>query len=598
MLKYLNQLLYILPAKKATLLRMVILFVLASVLEVVGIGVVGPFIALANNTNLIQKNIYLQWLFEHSGLSSDRFIAIIGLFVIFTFCTKTFVSWFTQASITKFSDQQQHLLISRMAREYLSAPYIYNTEKNTSSIVDNVIEIANTFSLFILNPLLTTIANVIVATFLCAMLYATSPSTMIVLLIGLLPIFIFFNLFKTRLQRWGKEMRKSKEAIIQTINHAFGGIKETKIIGCEAYFEAQILEQSLRLEKAHTDFSTFKILPRFAIEAMLVTCVVGIVSVSLLFNQSIQNLTAVLGVYALAAIRLLPAISNTLTGINQLRNSTYTIEQTYLEVIELEQLRVKEDLSTALPLSKPLFHPSGTVMSFQEQIILSHISYQYPNAARRAVDDISLTIQRGESIAFIGKSGAGKTTLVDIILGLLIPQQGDLLVDGVSAYQDVRAWQNLIGYIPQSIFLTDDTIERNIAFGVPDALIDGDRLQRAIQAAQLEDVIRALPEQVKTKVGERGVLLSGGQRQRVGIARALYHEREILVLDEATAALDNETEKLVTEAITSLSGQKTIITIAHRLSTIERCDRVYLLEHGHIAKAGSYREVVLEQINV
>jgi len=463
-----------------------------------------------------------------------------------------------------------------------------------------VIEIANTFSSVILNPLLTTIANIIVSAFLCVMLYTTSPSTMIVLMIGLLPVFIFFNLFKTRLQRWGKEMRKSKETIIQTINHAFGGIKETKIIGCEAYFEAQILEQSLRLEKAHTDFFTFKFLPRFIIEATLVTCVVGIVSVSLLFDQSIQNLTAVLGVYALAAIRLLPAISNTLTGINQLRNSTYTIEQIYLEVIELEKLRAKQESHSALAFTtaKPLFHQSGKVMPFQEQIVLSHISYQYPNAAKRAVEDISLTIQRGESIAFIGKSGAGKTTLVDIILGLLIPQQGDLLVDGVSAYQDVRAWQNLIGYIPQSIFLTDDTIERNIAFGVPDALIDGDRLQRAIQAAQLEDVIRALPEQVKTKVGERGVLLSGGQRQRVGIARALYHEREILVLDEATAALDNETEKLVTEAITSLSGQKTIITIAHRLSTIERCDRVYLLEHGHITKAGSYREVVLEQINV
>ncbi|MEM7591327.1 MAG: ATP-binding cassette domain-containing protein, partial [Cyanobacteria bacterium P01_A01_bin.83] len=197
------------------------------------------------------------------------------------------------------------------------------------------------------------------------------------------------------------------------------------------------------------------------------------------------------------------------------------------------------------------------------------------------------------SIALIGKSGAGKTTLVDVILGLLQPNSGDIRVDGQSIYNNLRSWQNLIGYIPQSIFLIDDTIERNVAFGVPDHMIDRTRVEKAIRTAQLEELVEQMPQGIKTMVGERGLRLSGGQRQRIGIARALYHEREILVLDEATSALDNETEKLVSEAISSLAGTKTLIIIAHRLTTVENCDRIYMMEKGRIVKSGSYQEVVL-----
>ena len=233
---------------------------------------------------------------------------------------------------------------------------------------------------------------------------------------------------------------------------------------------------------------------------------------------------------------------------------------------------------------------------FGHEIVLDDVSYQYPETASHSIKDVSLTIKKGESIAFVGKSGAGKTTLVDVILGLLTPQKGDIRVDNLSIYKNLEGWQRIIGYIPQSIFLIDDTIERNIAFGVPDELIDKQRIYEAIRSAHLEEVVQKLPEGIKTKVGERGVLLSGGQRQRIGIARALYHECEILVLDEATAALDNETERLVTEAIKSLGGNKTVITIAHRLSTIEHCDCIYQLEQGKIIKTGNYKEVILNSL--
>ncbi|MFM7191860.1 MAG: ABC transporter ATP-binding protein, partial [Microcystaceae cyanobacterium] len=237
--------------------------------------------------------------------------------------------------------------------------------------------------------------------------------------------------------------------------------------------------------------------------------------------------------------------------------------------------------------------PDSHALAFNRELTIENLSFAYPQVEELALKEIRFKINRGESIGFIGKSGSGKTTLVDVILGLLKPQSGNILVDGISIYEDLRGWQNLIGYIPQSIFLTDETIEENIGFGIPQGQIDQAHLAQVIKTAQLEDLIAQSPQGLKTPVGERGVRLSGGQRQRIGIARALYHEREILVLDEATSALDNETEQLVSDAIKALSGQKTLLIIAHRLTTLEHCDRLYVLEKGRIVRAGSYSEIVL-----
>lgn len=602
----LQKLLKILPAPASKLIAILVLFLFTSILEVIGIGVIGPFIALANDFNLINKTPFLSRLFELSRIQEEhQFVAFIGLLVMGAFIVKTLGSWFTQAYIIKFSDHQQRLLIVQMAHGYLSAPYIYHTKKNSSSIIDTIIEISNTFTNTILTPLLATIANIFVSVALFLLLCVTSLSTMAILLAVLLPVFIFFNSFKVRINRWGKDLRNSKESIIRIINHAFGGIKETKIIGCEEYFEEQIIAQAKLLEHAHGNFASFKILPRFITEGAMVISIVAIISISLLLNIGVENLTSVLGVYALASIRLLPAISNSINGINQLRNSSYTINQIYADHTELEIFK-NQDLHNHSDLKvnshyKEYFEPErlGSHSLFDKhsnpskEISLIDVTYHYPGSSVPAVSNLSLVLNQGESIAFIGKSGAGKTTLVDVILGLLIPQGGDIKVDGVSIYKDLRAWQNLIGYIPQTIFLTDETLEKNIAFGVPDKLIDQERLHKAIHAAQLSEVVERLPNGLQTVVGERGILLSGGQRQRVGIARALYHEREILVLDEATAALDNETEKLVTDSIRSLIGQKTIIMIAHRLTTVKDCQQIYHLENGKIKVFGSYDKVVL-----
>ncbi|MEM7590562.1 MAG: ABC transporter ATP-binding protein [Cyanobacteria bacterium P01_A01_bin.83] len=594
MLQLVKRLLYIIPASRKSLAGMVFLFMFSSALEVIGIGAIAPFINLAGKPELIHQQPILTQLFSLSAINDEsRFIAVLGLLVIIMFTTKVIVAWLTQVCIFKFSCRQQRLLINQLLERYLAANYTYYLEKNSSYVVDNVIEIANKFTV-IVQPLFVSVSNICISVSLFALLWYTNSTVMLILLVILLPVIVLINSFKQRVRTWGQRNRKSKGQLIQTINHSLGGIKETRVIGCENYFKNQISFHTKELEVSQSHFFGFNILPRFLIEAVMLISIVSVISYFLFIGNEINELNSVLGVYALASMRFLPALSQVLGGINALRNNSYTIDQIYFDLRELKIVGGTQSPPSSLinqPARAKYLKPIEK-LKFYEEIRIENISFKYPNQSQDAIQDLTLTVRKGDSIAFIGKSGAGKTTLVDIILGLLIPHQGDIKVDHQSIYNDLRAWQNLVGYIPQSIFLADDTLRRNIAYGVPDELIDVDKLYQAVESAQLSEVLANLPNGIESRLGERGILLSGGQRQRVGIARALYHEREILVLDEATAALDYETEKLVTDAINALSGEKTLITIAHRLSTVEKCDRIYELNRGQIVRAGSYQEVI------
>jgi len=602
MIGYLSQVLYILADKRNHLILLLFSFLLVSVLEAFGIGLIGPFILAANNPDIIHQYQLVGQIYKYTGLENEaRFIALSGIFIVAIFSVKSWISWRIQSRVFVFSYEIQGILSNKLLHAYLHAPYTFYLRKNSSHIIHNIISETKIFSNSVLIPLLTSAANIIIVFSLTVLLCVTNLAAVVVILGIFLPLFLLFSDFKNQLGQWGKDLSQSNQAMIRVINHGLGGIKETRVIGCESYFEEQLAQQANIYAQASGAFYGFKILPRIMIETLLVIFLVGFTSVFLILGQNIQQLIAILGIFTLASVRLIPAASNAMSAISTLQNSRFTLGKLFQDLKELELQKLPEDRAKEISLSsiRGSASTSGSKqeISFMREIVLNNISYCYPDAIEPAVKELSLTLQKGKSIAFIGKSGAGKTTLVDIILGLLTPQTGDIKVDGRSIYDDLRAWQKIIGYIPQNIFLIDDTIERNIAFGVPDDLIDSQRLQRAIEAAQLVEVVDGLPQGIKTPVGERGVLLSGGQRQRVGIARALYHEREILVLDEATAALDNETESLVTNAIKSLSGMKTIIIIAHRLTTVEHCDRVYLLDKGQIVTAGSYQQVVLGELN-
>lgn len=599
MISYLSKVLYILSGSRLSLVGLLAVVTLTSVLEAFGIGLIGPFLNLASDPTLIEVNALFKRIYTYLNLqSSGEFIALVGGAIAVIFVVKAVLYFLSKAFIVKYSFEQKGKLCSRLLNAYLSVPYTFHLNRNTSTLIENIVIETNKFCNQSLLQLLNVVSNIVVTFVLLILLLQTNSLFLIMILLTLLPLFLIFYKLGVLIKAWGRQASESQKEIIRIINHSLGGIKETRVIGCEPYFEKQMDDQVQIFEGSMTRFQSSQLLPRIAVETALVLVIVVFVSIFAL-QTSKQDLTSVLGVFAIASVRFIPSISQTIQGVGNIQNTAYAVDMLYFDLKELEKAEIASQSKKIKQLdSQALLNrtSNASIMNFDKQISLNQVSYRYPNIKDYAIKDISLTIKKGQSIAFIGKSGAGKTTIVDVFLGLLEPEGGDICVDGVSVHSNLRAWQNLIGYIPQSIFLIDDTIERNIAFGVPDHLIDSEKLDKAIRAAQLEDLISQLPDNVKTHVGERGVRLSGGQRQRIGIARALYHEREILVLDEATSALDNETENLVTEAIKSLSRSKTIIIIAHRLSTIEHCDQVYVMDKGELVKIGSYEEIMASRL--
>jgi ABC-type multidrug transport system fused ATPase/permease subunit len=592
-LKYLSKVLYILGEGKKNLLFLLLLFTVSSVLETLGVGLIGPFLNLSSNPESIHKNPSVHFIYQKLGMqSSGKFIFLLGVVIVAIFCIKSLLYFLAKTYIVRFSFDQKKLLISKLLHTYLTVPYTFHLSRNTASLIKNIVLETESFTHYCMLPLLNSAANLTV-TFVLLLLLAKTNLVLLSMMLGiLLPIFILFQRLGKKFSKWGETLSATYQEMVRIINHSLGGVKETRVIGCEAYFEEQMAYQAQIHSRAATLYFGSELLPRVLIETSLIVFIILFISISqLLSTDNTKDLTSVLGVFAVGSIRLIPSASQFVQAIAQMRTHSHSLDMLYLDLKEIDKEGNKKLKNLSL---NSLSSPNKSI-PFTDRVDLKNITYSYPGISEPSLNNISLSIRKGESIALIGKSGAGKTTLVDVILGLLEPNSGDIKIDGKSVYKNLRGWQNLIGYIPQSISLMDDTIERNIAFGVPDNLIDQEKLQNAIKAAQLEELLAQLSDGIKTSVGERGVRLSGGQRQRIGIARALYFEREILVLDEATSALDNETEALVTEAICSLSGTKTMIIIAHRLSTVEHCDRVYMLERGNIIKSGSYKEVVISR---
>ncbi len=592
-MKYLSQFLFIISARKIELLLIVFLFVVISLLDAIGIGLIGPFIGLAVKPETIERNALVYSIYKNLDLKSiNQFIALIGLSIIVLFCFKSFFYYQIQTYVLKFCYTQQVLLRLRMLHTYLALPYTFYLKTNSAHVIQTISTEVENFTRSIAVPLLNSIANAFVLVVVLLLMAKTdllaTVSIFGILLLAVVP----FHYFRHTIASWGKEALNANTETIKVVNHAIDGLKTTKLIGCEGFFENQLLVQSNKFARVASLFHSFQTLPRIVVELLLITFVVGFVSLSLSIAERSENLISVLGIFAIASVRIIPSASQLLMCLGVLRNSKPTLDRIYLDLKELETTESKKYLE----MSSDVIADKHTQV-FTDSIVVDKISYSYPQTTTNSLTEVSLTIKKGESIALVGKSGAGKTTLVDILLGLLIPESGDIQVDGSSVYGDLRAWQNLVGYIPQSIFLMDDTIERNIAFGVPDEKIDSQRIDEAIKSSQLIELVEKLPNGIKTFVGENGVRLSGGQRQRIGIARALYHESEILVLDEATSALDNETESLISDALKELGRTKTMIVIAHRLTTVEHCDRIYEMSNGRIIRCGSYQEIVIDGQN-
>jgi ATP-binding cassette, subfamily B, bacterial PglK len=378
--------------------------------------------------------------------------------------------------------------------------------------------------------------------------------------------------------RWGKTRQFHEGLRIQHLQQGLGGAKDVKLLGRETEFFAQYREHNYGSATVQQRLTAVQQLPRLWLELLAAVGLAALVLIMIGTGKPLDALLPTIGLFVVAAFRLMPSVSRVMTSTQVVRYNHPVVTMLREEVDIL-------DRGAVAPVAAP-------PMRFRSEIRLEHVSFRYAGVEADAVRDVNLVIPRGASVGFVGGSGAGKSTLVDVILGLLAPSQGAVLVDGVDIRTQLRGWQDQVGYVAQSIFLTDDTLRRNVAFGLPEDRIDDIAVHRAIRAAQLEEFVTSLPQGLDTVVGERGVRLSGGQRQRIGIARALYHDPPVLVLDEATSSLDTTNEQGVMEAVKALQGDKTILIVAHRLSTVAHCDQLFRFEQGALVDAGSYDRVV------
>lgn len=570
------------PAESRSALMLLLLMLVGMFLETLGIGLVIPAIALLTQGNLAEHYPSITPIL--AALDNPGQAALIAygmLTLVAVYLVKTLFLAFLAWRQAQFAYGVQAQLSQRLFTTYIHQPYTFHLQRNSAQLIRNAINEVSVFTGNAMQPSMLLLAEGLVLLGIGSLLLTFEPfGALIVALVLGGAAWGFNRITRSKIGRWGEARQFHEGLRIQHLQQGLGGAKDVKLLGRERNFLAQYSEHNTRSARVAQFQTILQQLPRLWLELLAVAGMALLVLSMLAQDRDMSSIMPTLGLFAIAAFRLMPSVNRVLGAVQSLRYGLPVINTLYAEL----------QLNSSSPAAQSI---NGLVLG--HEIRLQNVEYTYPSASLPALNGLSITIKKGESIGFIGSSGSGKSTLVDIMLGLLPPQTGQVLVDGHDIQKNLRHWQDQIGYVPQSIFLIDDTLRRNVAFGLSDDCIDDAQVQRAIHAAQLQEFVADLPNGLDTMVGERGVRLSGGQRQRIGIARALYHDPSILVLDEATSALDTVTEHDVMQAITALHGEKTILIVAHRLSTVEQCDRLYRLEHGKVTAQGSPAEMLTTQ---
>lgn len=557
---------------------------LAAGMEILGIGVVTAFIGILINPHLINEHPVLRIVYDLFGATSVREFAIQTAFILFViFLVKNSYLALLVYVQTRFALKKEASLAKQLLAAYLAIPYTFHLQRNSADLLKNVtVEVANVVN-GILIPLMVLLTESIVLIFVLVLLAAVEPvvAISICLIFGVASL-LFIQLVRPLLTRSGLLRSMSAGTRIKWVNQALGSVKEIKLSGKGGFFIKSFLDSSNMYATAGIAATTLQHLPRLIIETLSVTAILIAIIIVHGQGRDLQSILPVITLFALAAMRIMPSVNRMTPAFNQLRYWLPAIEAVSRD---LELLR--EHCALATPQNVPKNSVYGTT-PFNSEIELREVWYRYPGSEEWAVRGVSLFVKKGTSVAFMGPSGAGKSTLIELILGLIDPDRGHILIDG-RALTDVRAgWQKRIGYVPQAIYLLDDTVRRNIAFALDKDEIDDDKVAAALRIARLEKMVNALPDKLDSLIGERGVRLSGGERQRLGIARAMYHDPDVLVLDEATSALDGETEQAIAETLGELSRAKTIFIVAHRVTTVKACDTVFFINRGQLVDASNY----------
>ena len=565
----------------------VILFgmmLVGSVLDVVGVGAIPAFISVISMPERLLEMPRVKWVYDALGLRSAQdmvFWGAIALMVFFVFKNAYLV--LLEYYRTKYSVGRQVLISNRLFRAYLHSPYSFHLQRNTAELLRNTSTEAGNITGGVLLPGMAIIMEGMTLVLIFVLLVLVEPIvTLIAFSVLGAVVYTFYRTTRASIDRYAEQEQEHRSLTTQAVNQGLGGFKDTRVLGREGFFLEAFARSSWFNARAAQYRAIIGALPRLFLETIAVAGLLGVSVLLMAQDRPLDTVIPSLALLAVALVRMMPAFQKIQANVSAIQWGRRSLAVVYDDLVNLEaqENAFRAQLRAAGPVT------------FEREIAVDGLTFSYEGQADNALTDVTLRIPRNTSVGFVGPSGAGKTTIVDVLLGLLTPTEGRVTVDGTDIQTCLPAWQRKIGYIPQTIFLTDDSVRNNVAFGMDPEDISDEQVWAAVDAAQLRELVESLPKGLDTPVGERGVRLSGGQRQRIGIARALYHRPAVLVMDEATSALDNQTERQFVDALNALQGEHTVVVIAHRLSTVRHCDRLYLLERGEVTAEGTYDELL------
>lgn len=575
---YFKDIIDLVSGHRKRLIGLFLLFVFSATFDLLGLGLMAPYLTLITSPDS-QSSIALADQIRGWLPSDYPAIIALGWLLVAVFAAKLFSAILVNYRIHEISGHIDASLRSEFLSRFQSMSYGQWLQRNSSEYITVVNAQVPTFVNLVVSPSLRALSDAVIAIAVLAFLAYTDwrGFSIIALMLGGIA-FAYGRFFRVRLSQIGAEQRILSIELITSVRHAMEGIKELRVLGAETHFTKRLQRNADKWAQGQAKSQAISRMPRYLAEFVLILFVVVTVSLTWWLTGATENLTVMFGVFALGAMRLIPAISGQMALGGQLRVQRNMVHH------------LAKDWRELSPNTQSVHKPAVSQSEPFKNLRASSICFRYPNAKADTISDLSLNLDAGESIAFIGPSGSGKTTLIDILLGLLEPSSGEILVNGNSLKQSTRWFLDHVAYLPQQVFLIDDTLCRNIALGCDDSDIETDRVLDALRQAQLSDLLARLPQGLDTVIGDRGLRLSGGERQRVALARALYFKRSIIVMDEATSALDSETEREIVAEINLLKGKTTLIVIAHRLETVQACDKIYVVENGRIVLPGGSKD--------
>ena len=571
---------------RARFYKLQFLITLMAIAEIAGVASMAPFMALVGDISVLDGNSYMARIYQDSGINSkESFLFLVGISVFFIMTLASLTSMYTIWRLSLFASVVGVEISDRLFVYYLSQPWLFHASRNSAELTKQISIEAGRMAILVISPLLQIGAKLIFTVLMSIAIFLYNPQ--IAVTISLFFVFSYVGIFKLvrpKLERNGKEISKQLQSRFRLMSDGFGGIKDILLLNRRKYYEDKFISSGKSFAKSQGTNQAFALVPKYIMELLAF----GLIILLILFliktyEGDLAEVLPILAVYALAGFKLLPAFQNIFANLSHVRGNIASFEE------------ISSDLEGSFKINSVVQGDwvNNQKIAFNNSLEFTDICFTYPGKHNQILNNLSLSIPKHSLVGIVGSSGSGKSTFVDLLLGLIEADKGDMLIDGkLINRKNIRGWQNIIGFVPQSIYLLDGSIMENIAIGLGEEEINKEKVMKAIDRAHLSELVESFENGMYTQIGERGIQLSGGQRQRISIARALYDDAEILIFDEATSALDGITEQLVMKAINDFSGLKTIIMVAHRLTTLERCDNIYFFNNGAVEDSGTYQELI------